>query len=39
MIRKKNTQVRPKHRWTANDSFLLKHVSVFLGLGEGFIVM
>ena len=39
MIGKKYAQLRPRHRWTAHDSFLVKHASVFLGVGEGVIAM
>lgn len=39
MIGKKYAQLRRRHRWRAHDPFLLKHASVFLGVGEGFIVM
>lgn len=39
MIVKKYAQLRPRHRWTVSDSFLLKHASAFLGVGEGVTVM
>lgn len=35
-MEKKYAQIRPRHRWTAHDSVLLKHASAFLGGGRGY---